>query len=235
MPRDEAAPGPSPSRRSVAAAVSHSSRCRRETNRRYERPHDRVDAASRAWSARNDDRRSRPGRPSRRGRPAQRAAAPRASRPRTQPTSVPRIACSRRQRRHGQRRRASRARASRAGPSSPGRAARPAPAAPGCGAGCRRSSSAPGPAAGSAAGPSAVGTRAAEPGQQLPVAADPAVLAAGVGVVAGREVVEQLDVGDQAAAGVVPLDQVVAEDVVLGEGRARWPPRRRRRRRSPCR
>ena len=33
-----------------------------------------------------------------------------------------------------------------------------------------------------------------EPGQELPVAADPSVLAAGVGVVARREVVEQLGV-----------------------------------------
>ena len=40
-------------------------------------------------------------------------------------------------------------------------------------------------------------------------------------MVPGREVVEQLDVGDQAAAGVVALDQVVAEDVVLGESVAR--------------
>ena len=58
---------------------------------------------------------------------------------------------------------------------------------------------------------------AAEPRQQLPVAADPAVLAAGVGVVAGGEVVEKLGVGQQAAAGEVALDQVVAEDRVLGE------------------
>ena len=67
--------------------------------------------------------------------------------------------------------------------------------------------------------PTAVGRRhgPAEPGEQLPVAADPAVLAAGVGVVAGREVVEQLDVAHEPAAGVVPLDQVVAEDLVLGE------------------
>ena len=62
------------------------------------------------------------------------------------------------------------------------------------------------------------GHPAADPGEDLPVAADPAMLAAGVRVVAGREVVEQLGVAQQAAAGEVPLDEVVAEDEVLGEG-----------------
>ena len=68
--------------------------------------------------------------------------------------------------------------------------------------------------------PRGVGDRAAQPGQELPVAAHPAVLAPGVGVVRRREIVEQLDVGHQAAAGVIALDQVVAEDVVFGEGAA---------------
>ncbi len=44
------------------------------------------------------------------------------------------------------------------------------------------------------------------------------MLAPGVGVVARRELVEQFDVGHQPAAGVVPLDQIVTEDVVVGEG-----------------
>ena len=94
-------------------------------------------------------------------------------------------------------------------------------AGPGCGGGCRAASSAPGAAAGCGRRAlDADGHPAAEPGEELPVAADPAVLAAGVGVVARREVVEELGVAEQAAAGVVPLDQVVAEDLVLGEGLA---------------
>ena len=112
----------------------------------------------------------------------------------------------------------SRARESPAGPSSPGPAARPGREAPGCGGGCRTASSAPGAGKGLARVPSDAGTLRAQPGQQLPVAADPAVLAPGVGVIAGREVVEQLGVAEQPAAGVVPLDQVVAEDLVLGKG-----------------
>jgi hypothetical protein len=46
------------------------------------------------------------------------------------------------------------------------------------------------------------------------------MLAPRVGVVAGGEVVEQLDVRHQAAAGVVALDEVVAEDAVVGKGMA---------------
>ena len=92
--------------------------------------------------------------------------------------------------------------------------------APGCGAGCRAASIARGAAAGWLAARSEPARCAAEPGQELPVAADPAMLAAGVGVVPGREVVEELGVAEQAAARVVPLDQVVAEDVVLGKRRS---------------
>ena len=74
-----------------------------------------------------------------------------------------------------------------------------------------------------------------QPRQDLPVAAGPAVFTAGKYVVAGREIVEQLNVGDQAAAGKVALDQVVAEDRVLGEALDRPPLRTHPRRRCPCR
>ena len=47
------------------------------------------------------------------------------------------------------------------------------------------------------------------------------MLTAGIGVVPRREVVEELGVAEQAAARVVPLDQVVAQDVVLGKRRSR--------------
>ena len=70
-------------------------------------------------------------------------------------------------------------------------------------------------------GPSGPGTRRREPGQQLPVAPDPAVLAPGVGQVAGGVVVVDDDVGGQAGAGVAPLDQVVREQRVLGEAAVR--------------
>ncbi len=43
------------------------------------------------------------------------------------------------------------------------------------------------------------------------------MLSARVGVVAGREVVEEFGVARQAAARVIPLDQVVAQDLVLGK------------------
>ena len=108
--------------------------------------------------------------------------------------------------------------------SSPAPARPPGPAARGCGAGCRGSSSAPGRAAGCAVIPSPVlhpgghAGNAAEPRQQLPVAANPAVLAAGIGVITDRKIIKKLDVGDQPAAGVIALDQVVAEDVVVREG-----------------
>ena len=44
------------------------------------------------------------------------------------------------------------------------------------------------------------------------------MLAAGVRVVPGREVVEELGVAEQAATSIVALDQVVAENLVLGKG-----------------
>ena len=71
--------------------------------------------------------------------------------------------------------------------------------------------------------------------RQLPVAADPAVLAAGVGEVARRVVVVDHDVGGEPGARVAAFDQVVREQRVLGKAAVRWPARTRRRRRSPCR
>ena len=61
----------------------------------------------------------------------------------------------------------------------------------------------------------------AQPGQELPVAPDPAMLSAGIGVVPGGKVVEELRVAEQPAAGVVALDQVVAENVIFGKCFAR--------------
>ena len=69
-------------------------------------------------------------------------------------------------------------------------------------------------------GPSGPGHPGAEPGQELPVAPDPAVLAQGEAEVPGRIVVVHHDVGDQPGAGVVALDQVVREQRVLGEAPA---------------
>src|SRR5208337_3100870 len=57
----------------------------------------------------------------------------------------------------------------------------------------------------------------AKPGDQLPVAADPAMLPARIGVVASREVIKQLGIAEQPTPRVVALDQIVAEYMVLGE------------------
>ena len=64
------------------------------------------------------------------------------------------------------------------------------------------------------------GHPAAKPGQELPVAPDPAVLAQGKAEVARGVVVVDHDVGDEAGAGVVALDQVVRQERVLGEAAA---------------
>ena len=65
-----------------------------------------------------------------------------------------------------------------------------------------------------------VGHVAGEPLDDLPVAADPAVFAAGVrGVVRGI-VVDDLDVGDEAGAGVGAFDEVVREKGVAGKRRS---------------
>ncbi len=52
------------------------------------------------------------------------------------------------------------------------------------------------------------------PGEELPVAADPPVLAPGPGQVTRRVVVEHLDVGHQPGAGEAALDQIVREERV---------------------
>ena len=54
-----------------------------------------------------------------------------------------------------------------------------------------------------------------QPAEDLPVAAGPAVLAAGVGQHAGGVVVHHLHVGDQAGAGVEPLEEIVGEEHVV--------------------
>ena len=57
----------------------------------------------------------------------------------------------------------------------------------------------------------------AQPADNLPVATRPAVMAFGVVDIVGGVVVEQLEVVDQSAADVASLDQVVAQNQVLGE------------------
>ena len=54
------------------------------------------------------------------------------------------------------------------------------------------------------------------PGQQLPVAASPAVLTRGGHVVARREFLDDFDVGDQSGPGEGALEEVVAEKCSLG-------------------
>ena len=54
-----------------------------------------------------------------------------------------------------------------------------------------------------------------DPRQQLPVTSRPALLAGRRHEVVRRELVEQLDIGDQAGASEHPLEQVVAQECVL--------------------
>ncbi len=103
--------------------------------------------------------------------------------------------------------------------SSPARerasARRPAPTA--CGAGCRASSSAKPRNRGAAAIAARVPPAAEDPRQQLPVAARPAVLARRRDVVARRELLDDLDVGDEPGAREDALEEIVAEERVLGD------------------
>ncbi len=92
---------------------------------------------------------------------------------------------------------------------------------PCCAAGCRGSSSATAATAGCAPGRPAPARGGVSQSQELPVAADPAVLAPRVGQVAGGIVVVDDDVGGQPGAGVAPLDQVVREQRVLREAAVR--------------
>ncbi|MDT4817730.1 hypothetical protein FQZ97_508130 [compost metagenome] len=55
------------------------------------------------------------------------------------------------------------------------------------------------------------------PGQQLPVAANPAVAALRIAAVARRELLVELHVAEQSGTGEAALDQVVAEDAVIRE------------------
>ena len=64
--------------------------------------------------------------------------------------------------------------------------------------------------------PVASSPRPSDPGQELPVPACPAVLPRRRHQVAGRKLVEELDVGHQAGAREDALEQVVAEEGVLG-------------------
>src|SRR6202035_784810 len=55
-------------------------------------------------------------------------------------------------------------------------------------------------------------TASEDPGQELPVAPRPAMLAGGGDLEVGGELLEQLDVGDQASAGEDPLEEIVAQE-----------------------
>ena len=101
--------------------------------------------------------------------------------------------------------------------SIPGPAAAAKPAERDCGAGCRRSSTATAAKAGSADRSTGARNPSQQPPGDLPIAADPAVTAAHVGAVARRIVVVQLNVADERRAGVISLEEVVAQDAVLGK------------------
>ena len=88
---------------------------------------------------------------------------------------------------------------------------------------------APAPPARGVAGP------AKDPGQELPVAPRPAVLAGRRDQVVRREFIEELDIGHQPGPGEDALEQVVAQERVLGYPVRHRRARRRRGRRSPCR
>ena len=112
-----------------------------------------------------------------------------------------------------------------------GSARRPAPTA--CAGGCRASSSAP--MSGIRSGRSRRRRPREDPGQQLPVAARPPVLAGGGDLVVRRELLEELDVGDEPGAREDALEEVVAQERVLGHAAVQRRARTRRRRRCPCR
>ena len=61
------------------------------------------------------------------------------------------------------------------------------------------------------------GATGGQPGQQLPVAARPAVLAGGGHGVGARVLLDHLDVGDQTGTQVVALQQIMAEHGVVGD------------------
>ena len=64
-------------------------------------------------------------------------------------------------------------------------------------------------------GPASRGA-ADDPGQQLPVSARPSMLPGRRDLVVRREFLEELDVGDQSRSREDPLEQVVAEEGILG-------------------
>ncbi len=175
---------PVPSRASVAAAVSHSSRCRRDTNSRYKVRTMASSSQPRLVGKEGDARAACPiGAARVYGHLRQHGPT---GHVRAQQSRKRSNSCSRqRQDGNAESGQASTAQAEPGSTVQPRPAAAPAPAAPGCGGGCRDLPAleqrqrvrfpairqpAPRP----------------EPGQQLPVAADPAMLAAGVGVVTWR-------------------------------------------------
>ena len=57
-----------------------------------------------------------------------------------------------------------------------------------------------------------------EPGDNLPVATGPAVMAFGIVDIVGGVVVEEFDIVDESATDMAAFEKVVAEDEVVGEG-----------------
>ena len=220
----------------ACAAVGHSSRLPPGDVQPRQRAHDGVDHQPRLVGEERDVRGTTWRRGDRRCRRRRRAggcawrcpAGAAAARPTTGSAAGTITHASDERRPHARRRRR---RASRR------RRAWPAPAAAtACGAGCRPSSSGRCRRCELRLAPAGRVARPAEdPGQELPVAARPAMLAGRRDQVVRRELVEQLDVGHQPGAGEDALEQVVAEQRVLGHSVVPSPRRTRRRRRSPCR
>ena len=105
----------------------------------------------------------------------------------------------------------------------------------GSAAGCRRSSSAPMSGSGFRSMPRAVRTFGKSQPAICQSPAHPAVLAQRVREHRRRVVVDDLEVGDERAAGEEALEEVVREQRVLGHPARRARSRTRRRRRGPCR
>ena len=140
------------------------------------------------------------------------------------------------ERQHQQRQRRPEPRRARQHRPAGGEQQRPAPAAPGCGAGCRESSSARSPAGVLGTAPAArVGHRPPEPARDLPVAADPAVLPRGERSGSGTGSRRRAGCRCTGRARVRAFEEVVAEQRVLRARGPRARPRTRRRRRCPCR
>ena len=210
----EARRPPDRARGAPARPGTHSSRCRRVTRQPPQRARDRVDAKPRRVREKDDAQR-RPARgrwrdPRRRPRRKLRLATPRRFGKKAREEGQ-----ERREREDARERRRSTTRRRR-----PGRhqAARSVASVAGAERLRRRLSiifQRPISGIARAARGSRRGPRPEDPGQQLPVAADPAMLARGRHLVVAREPLEELDVGDEPGPGEEALEEIVGELRVL--------------------